>query len=158
MIRFIALLVLVLPLLARADLGEAVQAYGEGDYKKALAGFKELAGQNDVEGQYFLGFFYHNGYGVERNQAEAIKWFLKAANQGNARSQYYVGIMSAKGEGVAKDPVAGYMWLAISALNPTTKERDKHYTMEEMDKVAKKLKPEDVQKAIAMAKAWKPGS
>lgn len=158
MIRFIALLMLMLPLVARADLGEAVEAYGEGDYKKALVGFRELAEQNSVDGQYFLGFFYHNGYGVERNQAEAIKWFLKAANQGNARSQYYMGIMTAKGEGVARDPLAGYMWLAISALNPTTKERDKHYTMEEMEKVAKKLSPGQVEKAIAMAKAWKPGS
>jgi uncharacterized protein len=158
MIRFIAVLMLTLPLLARAEMGEAIQAYGEGDYKTALAVFREYAEKNDVEGQYFLGFFYHHGYGVERNQAEAIKWFRKAANQGNARSQYYVGIMTAKGEGVAKDPAAGYMWLAISALNATTGERDKHYTMEEMEKIAKKLKPEDVKKAIAMAKAWKPGS
>ena len=144
-------------MLVRAELSDAIQAYGEGDYQKALAEFRILAEQENVEGQYYMGFFHHNGYGVARDEAEAIKWFQKAANQGHMRSQYYLGIMSAKGQGVPKDPLAGYMWLAISALNPATKERDKHYTMEEMEKIAKKLSPEDVKKAIAMAKEWKPG-
>lgn len=154
--RFIALLVLMLPMLVRAGLEDGIQAYAEGDYQKALAEFRPLAEQEDIVGQYYMGFFYHNGYGVTRDEAEAIKWFQKSANRGHMRSQYYMGIMSAKGQGVAKDPLTGYMWLAIYALNPTLSERDKHYTMEEMKQVAKKLSPEDVKKAIAMAKEWKP--
>lgn len=143
-------------MLVRAGLEDGIQAYAEGDYQKALAVFRTLAEQKDIVGQYYMGFFHHNGYGVPRDEVEAFKWFQKSANRGHMRSQYYLGIMSAKGQGVAKDPIAGYKWLAIYALNPAISERDKHYTMEEMKQVAKKLSPEDVQKAIAMAKEWKP--
>jgi TPR repeat protein len=149
-------LALVLPLVAHADFDDAVQAYGTGDYAKALAEFKVLADEGKPEAQYFIGLFYHNGFGVPRDQTESAKWFLKAARQGDARSQYYVGIMAEKGQGVEKDPVAAHMWLSLSAASPQTSHRDSLYTKEAIVKLEKKMTPEQIAKAKDTAKNWNP--
>lgn len=149
-------LALVLPLVAHAGFDEAVQAYGTGDYATALAEFKVLADQGKPEAQYFMGLFYHNGFGVPRDQAESAKWFLKAARQGDARSQYYVGIMAEKGQGVEKDPVAAHRWLSLSAANPQTSHRDSLYTREAIDKLEKKMTPEQIVQAKETAKNGNP--
>lgn len=88
--RFIVLCAFLLPLAAGAGLEEGTEAYSTGDYAKALVEFRTLADQGNSDGQYFLGFMYHNGFGVKRDQSEALKWFEKAAHQGDARAQYYV--------------------------------------------------------------------
>jgi hypothetical protein len=145
-------LALVLPLVAHAGFDDAVQAYGTGDYATALAEFKVLADQGKPEAQYFMGLFYHNGFGVPRDQAESANWFLKAARQGDARSQYYVGIMAEKGQGVEKDPVAAHLWLSLSAANPQSSYRDSLYTREAIEKLEKKMTPEQIAKAKETAK------
>lgn len=149
-------LALVLPLVAQAGFDDAVQAYGTGDYAKALAEFKVLADQGKPEAQYFMGLFYHNGFGVPRDQSESAQWFLKAARQGDARSQYYVGIMTEKGQGVEKDSVAAHMWLSLSAANPQTSYRDSIYTREAIEKLEKKMTPEQIAKAKETAKNGNP--
>jgi len=149
-------LALVLPLVAHAGFDEAVQAYGTGDYATALAEFKVLADQGKPEAQYFMGLFYHNGFGVPRDQSESAKWFLKAARQGDARSQYYVGIMAEKGQGVEKDPVAAHRWLSLSAANPQTSHRDSLYTREAIDKLERKMTPEQIVQAKETAKNGNP--
>lgn len=149
-------LALVLPLLAHAGFDDAVQAYGTGDYATALAEFRLLADQGKPEAQYFVGLFYHNGFGVPRDQTESAKWFLKAARQGDQRSQYYMGIMAEKGQGVAKDPVAAHMWLSLSAANPQSSHRDSLYTKEAIEKLEKKMTPEQIVTAKETAKNWNP--
>jgi uncharacterized protein len=154
--RLLVSLALVLPLVAYAGFDDAVQAYGTGDYATALAEFKVLADQGKPEAQYFMGLFYHNGFGVPRDQTESAKWFLKAAQQGDARSQYYVGVMAEKGQGVEKDPVAAHRWLSLSATNPQTSHRDSLYTREAIDKLEKKMTPEQIAKAKEAVKNGNP--
>src|SRR5262245_57293994 len=138
----------LLPALANAGLDEGVAAYTSGDYATALKEFRELADQGNPDGQYFLGFLYHNGFGVKANQAEALKWFEKAAEQGDGRSQYYAGIIYATGKGgVAKDLPMADMWLTLSATNPKTPYRDTLYTREEIKKLEGKMTPEQLAKA-----------
>ena len=154
--RFIAIVVFLLPLAAWAGREEGIEAYTIGDFPKAIAEFQALADQGDIEGQYFLGLFYHNGFGVKRDQAESLKWFLKAAQQGDARSQYYAGIMHAAGQGAAKDLAVADMWLSLSAANPKSSYRDSLYTKEEIDKIEKKMTPEQIAQAKDLVKGWKP--
>ena len=154
--RFIAIVAFLLPLAAWAGREEGIEAYTIGDFPKAIAEFQALADQGDIDGQYFLGLFYHNGFGVKRDQAESLKWFLKAAQQGDARSQYYAGIMHAAGQGVAKDLPVADMWLSLSAANPKSSYRDSLYTKEEIDKIEKKMTPEQIAQAKDLAKSWKP--
>lgn len=154
--RFFAIMALLFPLAAAAGMDEGVAAYTAGDYPKALTEFQALADQGDAQGQYFLGWFYHNGYGVKRDPAEAAKWFQKAAQQGDARSQFYAGILYAAGKGVTKDLPMADMWLTLSANNPTSSYRDTHYTREEIDKIEKKMTPEQLAQAKELVKNWKP--
>ena len=155
--RLIVLFALLLPVAAQAGLDEGVAAYTAGDYATAMTEFRTLADQGNPDGQYFVGFFYHNGFGVKANQAEALKWFEKAALQGDQRSQYYAGIIHTTGKGgVAKDLVTADMWLTLSATNPKTPHRDSLYTQEEIKKIEAKMTPEQLAKAQDLVKNWKP--
>ena len=156
MTRLILMFAFLLPLSAWAGLDEGIEAYTAGDYPKAMVEFQALADQGNMDGQYFVGFMHHNGFGVKPNQAEAIKWFQKAADQGDPRSQYYVGIMYAAGKGVAKDLPKADLWLTLSATNPKTTYRDSLYTKEEIGKVEKKLTPEQLAEVKERVKNWKP--
>ncbi len=53
---------------------------------------------------------YHKGHGVERDDAEAVKWFSKAAEQGNAFAQFNLGILKDNGLGVSPDNAEAVMW------------------------------------------------
>jgi TPR repeat protein len=155
--RLILLVALLFPFAASAGMDEGVAAYTAGDYATAMTEFRTLADQGNPDGQYFVGFIYHNGFGVKANQVEALKWFEKAAGQGEQRSQYYAGIIYAGGKGgVAKDLAAADMWLTLSATNPKTPYRDSLYTKEEIKKIEAKMSPEQLAKAQDLVKNWKP--
>ena len=154
--RFILICAFLLPVSAWAGLDEGIAAYSTGDYATAMTEFQALADQGNMDGQYFLGFFYHNGFGVKTNQVEAIKWFQKAADQGDPRSQYYVGIIYATGKGVPKDLAKADLWLTLSATNPKTTYRDSLYTKEEIGKIEKKMTPEQLAQVKEQVKNWKP--
>ena len=154
--RFILTCAFLLPVSAWAGLDEGIAAYSAGDYATAMTEFQALADQGNMDGQYFLGFFYHNGFGVKPNQVEAIKWFQKAAEQGDPRSQYYVGIIYATGKGVPKDLAKADLWLTLSATNPKTTYRDSLYTKEEIGKIEKKMTSEQLAAVKEQVKNWKP--
>ena len=62
-----------------------------------------------------LGFLYANGYGVPKDEAEAVKWYRKAADQGYANAQSNLGIMYLLGRGVAKDESEAVKWYRKAA-------------------------------------------
>ena len=49
--------------------------------------YQEAAQQGDTAAQNNLGIMYANGWGVEQDYEEAVKWFQKAAEQGHAEAQ-----------------------------------------------------------------------
>ena len=155
MFRFITLLAVLWPIAAHAGFEDATQAYGAGDYTKAMAEFKPLAEQGDAKSQYFVGFLYFRGYGVAKDNAEAANWFRKAAAQGDSLGAFYLGKMYEKGEGVEKDLTQAYLWLSVSAKNAPNA-RDATYTREDIQKLERKMSPEQLAKAKELAKQWKP--
>ena len=62
-------------------------AYEAGDYATALAEWTPLAEAGDEYAQYWLGWMYIHGQGVERDYVEAEKWYRLAAEAGNALAQ-----------------------------------------------------------------------
>ena len=62
-----------------------------------------------------LGFLYANGYGVPKDEAEAVKWYRKAADQGYAKAKYNLGVMYANGRGVPKDEAEALKWYRKAA-------------------------------------------
>ena len=67
--------------------------------KKDVAELRAKAEQGDVESQYWLGFVYGDGEGVQKDLTESLKWTKLAAEQGHAKSQYKLGLMHEKGMG-----------------------------------------------------------
>jgi hypothetical protein len=154
--RLATLILLSLSLAAHAGIDEGVQAYISGDYTKAMAEFKPLAEKGDVNAQYYMGFLYHHGYGVKRDEVEASKWFGMGAQQGEWQSQYYMGVINEKGVGVKQDLPAAHMWLSLAATNPGTTFRDSLHTKEAIGKLEHKMSPEQIAQAKEMARNFKP--
>jgi hypothetical protein len=70
--KIIAIIVLSLAFAGIANAGvldEAGADFNAGNYKAALAGFKPLAEQGNVEAQSALGYMYNKGLGVSEDNA-----------------------------------------------------------------------------------------
>ena len=82
---------------------------------KAAPDLKRKAEDGDATAQYMLGRAHRLGYGVGRNDAEAVKWIRKAAGQNFALAEMELANMYFEGEGVAKDMAEGMKWLKKAA-------------------------------------------
>ena len=66
---------------------------------------RELAENGDSLAQAHLGSAYINGFGVERDYNEALKWLEKSSAQNNALGNHYLALMYYHGWGVEQDYV-----------------------------------------------------
>ena len=98
-----------------ADYAKGFNAYSEGDYATALVEWQPLAEQGDSNGQFGLGLLYANGWGVDLNDDEALKWYGLAAGQGHAEAAYNLGVMSANGWGVPQSDDKAFEWYSVAA-------------------------------------------
>jgi uncharacterized protein len=118
--RLIATLTVSLFLVAIAEAAAAgpfdvaAAAYARGDYATALPLFRSLADQGNTLAQNNLAIMYHEGQGVPRNDAEALRWSRLAADKGYAQAQYNLGIMS-RGHGGAQNYVEAAKWFRLAA-------------------------------------------
>jgi TPR repeat protein len=78
--------------------------------QKPIEEVKAKAEAGDAKSQVELGFRYKQGKGVEKDQAEAVKWYRKAAEQNFAEAQFSLGVCYYEGEGVAKDQAEAVKW------------------------------------------------
>jgi TPR repeat protein len=98
-----------------ADYTKGFDAYSAGDYATALAEWQPLAEAGDANGQFGLGLLYANGWGVDLNDDEALKWYGLAAEQGHAEAAYNLGVMSANGWGVPQSDAEAFKWYKMAA-------------------------------------------
>ena len=84
---------------------------------KHFAGFKKAAEQGDADAQYSLGVAYENGYGVEKNYREAVKWYEESAKQGDADAQYSLGVHYYNGTGVIQNYKKAYAMYLMAQAN-----------------------------------------
>lgn len=75
---------------------------------------KEAEG-GDAIAQFNLGRMYALGEGVEKNEAEGVKWYEKAAEQGLVEAQYALGLSYLYGSGVPSNPAQSIKWFTKSA-------------------------------------------
>ena len=93
----------------------AYAAYQKGDYALALRLAGPVADHGDSRAQSLLGLMYSNGQGVQRNEAEAIKWYRRAADRGDADAQAKIGDMYFEGREVAQDYSEAGRWYQFAA-------------------------------------------
>ncbi len=110
-----AALILFAPLALGGDFQKGLQAYNSSDYATALAEWQPLAEAGDAGGQFGLGMMYGNGFGVDMDDALAIKWYSLAAEQGHAQAQCNLAVMHQNGWGVPQSDAEAARLYALSA-------------------------------------------
>ncbi|MCE2510804.1 MAG: sel1 repeat family protein [Alphaproteobacteria bacterium] len=106
----LALLGLLFPAVAHADLASAEGAYDRGDFHAAFEGFQSLAEQGSGFAKNRLGELYRDGKGTDQNYEEAAAWFRKAADDGFLRAYWNLGRMYEEGLGLEQDYVLAFKW------------------------------------------------
>ena len=129
--------------------------YGEGkgvtqDYVQAVSWYRKAAEQGYAIAQNNLGFMYRTGKGVTQDYVQAVSWYRKAAEQGNAFAQSNLGAMYDTGQGVTQDYVQAHKWFNLAGANG---EKD---AVEARDLIEKRMNKSQIEKAQALASAWRP--
>jgi TPR repeat protein len=78
---------------ALADVKAGVDAWQQGDYRRAVAEWRPLAANGDADAQFNLGQAYKLGRGVPVDLPIAADWFRKAAAQGHQRANDNYGLL-----------------------------------------------------------------
>ncbi len=121
------------------------------DIAKAKDWYQRAAEQGNASAMHNLAVLYATG--ADSNSGDnqkAAHWFTEAAELGVKDSQYNLGILAAKGIGMPQDLVESYKWFDLVAQ---TGDKD---AAAKRDEVANALRPEQLEKARAAAKLWKP--
>jgi TPR repeat protein len=87
---------------------------------------------------------YRNGYGVDQDDAEAVKWYRKAAEQDHAFAQSNLGLMYANGLGVEQDYIQAYKWMLLAGVNG-------HYDAPVINLLEANMKPHEMDEARRLA-------
>ena len=91
--------------------GDLSQAYLVNTFNRD----RVAAEQGNTGAQNDLGIDYHNGYGVEQNDVEALKWWKKASDSGYGFSELNLGLLYLDGAGVSKDYAEASKWFLKAA-------------------------------------------
>ena len=74
------------------------------------------AQRGNAHSQFLLGQLYLMGWGVGKDEAEAVKWWRLSAEQGNAGSQNALGAAFQFGGGVSCDYSEAVKWYRMAAM------------------------------------------
>jgi TPR repeat protein len=90
------------------------------DYASAAVWYRKAAELGHARAQNDLGWLYQNGWGVSRDDVQAVHWYRLAARQGNAAAQTNIGWMYQYGRGVPRDYAEAVKWyrLAVAQGEP----------------------------------------
>lgn len=99
----IALSVLTLPALARADVKEGLTALDKQDYSKAAEHFAKAFEAGDGNGAFYLGRMFELGIGSQANPQAAIELYKKGADKASPAARNRLGMLYLEGSGVLQD-------------------------------------------------------
>lgn len=92
----------------------AIKAFSNKEWSDGFR-LSQSADRDDSTIQFYIGVCYDNGYGVNEDDSEAVRWYRKAAENGSLMAQFNLGVMYYKGEGVAKDERESEKWYRKAA-------------------------------------------
>lgn len=76
---------------------------------------RERALQGIAQDQFLYGTALINGFGIEKDYQQALRFLSMAAEQGHREAMMYVGRIYIDGLGIEKDPERGFLWFEKSA-------------------------------------------
>lgn len=104
------------PYCAFAGFEDALKAYQEKDYPKAVTEARQAASTGDARASFLLGVMYQGGLGVAASPAEAAALYEKAAQGGVGGSFSKLAQIYMRGDGVPKNPEKALAYARQSAL------------------------------------------
>jgi len=117
------------------------------------------AESGDAAAQFNLGVLYDsrlddNGYAIEGNRAEAMKWLLAAAEQGLPRAQSKLAEMYASGRATPEDFIYASAWFLLATANLRGIHR--HRARSGYARISLRLTPAQLARAKRLAGNWRP--
>ncbi len=109
-LRVLVLIATLLPGLVAANYDLAVEAYLDGNYKRALREFNSSAEEGNAKALFHLAGMYADGKGVSRDLKKAVKLYKHSARLGVANAQYNLGVMYYTGEGLRSSEEKAVKW------------------------------------------------
>ncbi|MBQ0010139.1 MAG: sel1 repeat family protein [Ruminococcus sp.] len=97
------------------DFFTGCQFYRRGQYQLAIPYFQSAGNKGNRSAQFYLGFCYSVGQGVEKDCKESAKWYRLSAEQGDSSAQNNLGICYEKGEGVEQNYHEAMKWYRLAA-------------------------------------------
>jgi TPR repeat protein len=119
---------------------------------------RHAAERGDAAAQFNLGVLYNsrlddNGYAIEANRAEAIKWLLAAAEQGLPRAQSQLAELYAGGPKASGNFVNACAWFLLATKN--TRGIHRHQARSGYERVAARLTSTQLIEAKRLAGLWR---
>jgi TPR repeat protein len=116
------------------------------------------AASGEAAAQFNLGVLYDsrlddNGYAVEGNRAEAIKWLLAAAEQGLPRAQSRLAELYAAGPNTSGSYVNACAWFLLAAASSRGIHR--HQARSGYERIAASLTTAQLTEAKRLADLWR---
>jgi hypothetical protein len=125
--------------------------------QEAARWFRLAADQGEAAAQFHLGMMYATGRGVPQSFSDSATWIRRSADAGHAEAQFNLGVMYYKGQGVPQSNLYAHMWFNLAAARfPVSDGPKRTQATKARDDVAEKMSPEDISKAQALAREWKP--
>ncbi len=104
-------------LVAFANIGGTYQ-FDLGNLAEALKWYRRGADLDDVSSQTHLAEMYLEGWGVERDLSQALRWFMPSAQRGYPLSEYKVGLVYQRGDSrVRRDLPLAIEWFRKAAAH-----------------------------------------
>ncbi len=153
-----------LALLAGLAFCTPVQAATMEDVRKAIAeqrlfdayqDLQDLAEGGDPVAQYELAGFHHYGRVGAVNFDKARQWYERAAKQGNTDAMLGLAVIHGFGQGVPQDKRVAFRWMVIAGtqnMSPVDAEK----VASSRDHLAEGLTPQEIESALAEARAFTP--
>lgn len=88
-----------------------------GEIEKAIPIMKQSAEKGNAEAQYNLGYCYHFGTGVEKDNKKAIEWYSKSADQGFNDGLYQMMMAYGNGDGIEQNLEKAFYYALKCAEN-----------------------------------------
>ena len=104
---------------AQEKLGE-IYRYGllgeEKNPKKSFNWYLKAAEKCSSTAQFYIGYFYSNGYGIKEDERLAVEWYTRAAEQNNASAINNLAICYENGKGVDVDLKKAVLYYEKAAI------------------------------------------
>jgi TPR repeat protein len=95
---------------------QLARAYAKNNnFRSAFIRYQNAADQGYFLAEYNLGVLYEKGWGVGKDEGQAVAWYRRAAEQGFVLAQFNLGNMLRNGQGVRRDYVEALQWLHKAA-------------------------------------------